>query len=209
MAGKRLRFRTRGPAWPPRLLCLRPASQLVARKPVGCPFTAKSHWVWCQRISQRAEKDSGRKRTTPHSTTEWGHSHAGVTGAPVTCQLPKAPPRPASEPTPTGAAPWAGQGCSGSLPRDPNHSVLLLPHGHTQHTQTHTQTHTLTYTPTQIHSDVCMHSHTHSDTFSHTCRCIDTLRHTLRCMHTHAHTLRWMHTLRNAHPDTCTDTHSD
>ena len=76
-------------------------------------------------------------------------------------------------------------------------------------TNTHTHSDTLTYIPTQIHSDVCMHSHTHSDTFSHTCRCIDTLRHTLRCMHTHAHTLRWMHTLRNAHPDTCTDTHSD
>ena len=167
LAGKRLRFRTRGPAWPLRLLCLRPASQLVARKPVGCPFTAKSHWVWCQRISQRAEKGSGRKRTTPHSTTEWGHSHAEVTGAPVTCRPLKAPPRPASEPTPTGAAPWAGQGCSGSLPRDPNHSVLLLPHGHTRHTQTHTQTHTLTYTPTQIHSDVCMHSHTHSHSHTH------------------------------------------
>ena len=46
LAGKRLRFRIRGPAWPPRLLCLRPAGQLVARKPVGCPFTAESHWVW-------------------------------------------------------------------------------------------------------------------------------------------------------------------
>ena len=218
MAGKRLRFRTRGPAWPPRLLCLRPASQLVARKPVGCPFTAKSHWVWCQCISQRAEKDSGRKRTTPHSTTEWGHSHAGVTGAPVTCQPPKAPPRPASEPTPTGAAPWAGQGCSGSLPRDPNHSVLLLPHGHTQHTQTHTQTHTHTHhtgalrcvhalTYTLTHSDIHTHKHTHTDTL----RCVHALiyTHTQTHSHTYPHRYTQMCACTHIHTQTHSHTHAD
>jgi len=178
-----------------------------------CPFTAKSHWVWCQRISQRAEKDSGRKRTTPHSTTEWGHSHAGVTGAPVTCQLPKAPPRPASEPTPTGAAPWAGQGCSGSLPRDPNHSVLLLPHGHTQHTQTHTQTHTHTHhtgalrcvhalTYTLTHSDIHTHKHTHTDT-------LHTHTDTLRCVHAliYTHTQTYSHTYPHRYTQMCACTH--
>lgn len=215
LGGKHLCFKPWGPAWPPCLLCLRPASRLVTWKSVGCLFTAKSHWFWCQHISQRAEKASGGKRTILCSTAGWGQPCRGHWG-PSDAPAPEA-----SSQTCLGTN--ADRSCSSGGSRvfwstswgPKPYSVLLLPQGHTRHTHrckcTHTThahavshtctqtgacTHTHIHTHTDAHSGVCTHLHTHSDTFSHTCRCTDTLR----------HTLRWVHTLRNAHPDTCRHT---
>ena len=212
LGGKHLCFKPWGPAWPPCLLCLRPASRLVTWKSVGCLFTAKSHWFWCQHISQRAEKASGGKRTILCSTAGWGQprrSHWGPSDAPA--------PEASSQ---TCLGTNADRSCSSGGSRvfwstswgPKPYSVLLLPQGHTRHTHrckcTHTtHAHAVSHTCTQ--TGACTHTHSHSHPHRCTLRCVYaltyTLRHILTHMQMHRHTET--HAQMGAHTQKCTPRH--
>ena len=163
--------------------------RLVTWKSVGWAFTSRVSGFGVN-VFLKEQKKPQVEREPPCVAQRGGDSHAEVTGAPVMRRPRKAPLRPALEPTPTGAAPRVGQGCSGPLPGDPNHtrcsSSLRDTHDthrckctHTthvfRHMQSHTHahrrgmhSHTLTYTPTQMHAQVCVRTYIHTQTHSHT-----------------------------------------